>query len=67
MPSSVIKTFRFFPPDTLEIVFVSGRRYRYLGVPPQLHAAMRASFSRGEFFNAHIRGRFDFVRVQDAA
>jgi lysyl-tRNA synthetase class 2 len=61
MPSSVIRSFAYHPAERrLDIEFVSGRVYGYLDVPPELVEAMRRSFSKGEFFNAHIRDRFDF-------
>jgi hypothetical protein len=64
MPSSVIRSFDYLPAERRLVVrFVSGRRYSYLDVPPDLAERMRASFSKGEFFNAHIRGRFAFERV----
>ena len=64
MPSSVIRRFGYRPDDaSLEIIFVSGRRYRYLDVPPDLYQQMRDSFSKGEFFNRHIRDRFAFERA----
>jgi KTSC domain len=63
MPSSVIRAFWYHPQDArLEILFQSGRRYSYHGVPPQLAEAMRQSFSKGEFFNAHIRDHFAYTR-----
>jgi hypothetical protein len=62
MPSSVIRAFHYDPVHrSLDITFVSGRQYRYLEVPESLHAAFRAAFSKGEFFNRHIREHFDFV------
>jgi hypothetical protein len=64
MPSSVIKTFDYHPTERrLDVRFISGRRYSYFDVPPELAARMRGSFAKGEFFNAHIRGRFRFERV----
>jgi hypothetical protein len=66
MPSSVIRSFRYMPRERqLEIVFVTGRRYRYLAVPERTYAAMCQAFSKGEFFNACIRDRFAFVRLED--
>ena len=66
MPSSVIRGFRYLAHEhQLEIVFVSGRRYRYLEVPAKTYAAMREAFSKGEFFNEQIRDRFAFVRLED--
>jgi hypothetical protein len=61
MPSSVIRTFDYDPADQrLDVLFVSGKRYSYLGVPQELAQRMREAFSKGVFFNRHIRGRFDF-------
>jgi hypothetical protein len=66
MPSSVIRNFRYLAEEkALEITFVSGRRYRYLGVPPPVYQQMCAAFSKGEFFNQHIRGHFDFAPVEN--
>ncbi len=63
MPSTVIRSFNYDPDSRrLHIVFQSGRRYTYENVPAQMYAAMKSSFSKGEFFNAHIRENFSFVR-----
>ena len=66
MPSSVIRYFRH-DPDTsrLLVVFQSGRRYVYSRVPIATVEAMQRSFSKGEFFNEHIRDRFEFERIDD--
>ncbi len=66
MPSSAIRDFRYLPrAHQLEIVFVTGRRYRYLDVPERIYAAMRAASSKGAFFNRNIRDHFAFVRLED--
>jgi hypothetical protein len=63
MPSSVIASFHYRAAERwLDITFVSRRRYRYFDVPADVAEAMRASASKGEFFNAHIRDRYRFVR-----
>jgi KTSC domain len=63
MPSTVIRWFNYDADSRkLHIVFQSGRRYIYENVPPQTYAAMKGSFSKGEFFNTHIRDHFSFVR-----
>jgi lysyl-tRNA synthetase class 2 len=63
MPSSVIRSYRYDPQQKrLELVFVSGRRYRYHDVPEETYSAMRRAFSKGEFFNAHIRDQFRHTR-----
>jgi hypothetical protein len=68
MPSSVIRAFEYHPAEgRLDVRFVSGRRYSYFGVPADLVQDMRRSFSKGEFFNANIRGRFDYERDRSDA
>jgi hypothetical protein len=63
MPSTVIRSFAYDAASRrLLIVFQSGRRYTYEEVPPETFAALQDSFSKGEFFNAHIRDNFRFVR-----
>jgi len=62
MPSHVIRSFDYDAGERrLHVKFVSGRRYDYFGVPPETYEGMRRSFSKGEFFNAHIRDRFEFA------
>jgi lysyl-tRNA synthetase class 2 len=64
MPSSVIRSYRYDASDQhLDMVFVSGRRYRYHDVPERIYREMRTAFSKGEFFNARIRDRFRYTRV----
>lgn len=66
MPSTVIRDFRYLAHEhQLEIVFVTGRRYRYLEVPVRTYAAIARASSKGEFFNRNIRDRFAFVRPED--
>jgi len=56
MPSTVIRRLAYDPQSrSLDIEFVSGRRYRYAEVPETLAERFRAAFSKGRFFNAHIR------------
>jgi lysyl-tRNA synthetase class 2 len=63
MPSSVIRSYRYDPLQRrLELVFVSGRRYRYHDVPEETYSEMRRAFSKGEYFNAHIRDRYRHTR-----
>ena len=66
MPSSVIRHFVYHPVRReLEVWFVSGRRYLYHEVPPETASAMREAFAKGEFFNAQIRDRFAYTRIED--
>jgi hypothetical protein len=65
MPSSVIRNFHYHPGEqVLDVTFVSGRAYRYLHVPQTIYEEMRVSFSKGEFFNRHIRDHFAFERTR---
>ena len=63
MPSTVIRSFKYDAGSRkLRIVFQSGRRYTYEDVLLETFEAMRRSFSKGEFFNVHIRNNSSFVR-----
>ena len=67
MPSTVIRSLRYDEAaETLLIVFQSGRRYRYRNVPAETVKEMRAAFAKGEFFNARIRGRFEYEEESPA-
>ena len=67
MPSTVIRSFRYDADSRkLFIIFQTGRRYTYEDVPEEIYEAMKGSFSKGEFFNAHIRDNFSFVRESAA-
>jgi hypothetical protein len=64
MPSTVIRSFRYDAQNAeLAIEFQSGRRYVFCDVPEQTYRALQASFSKGTFFNSHIRDRFHFVET----
>ena len=66
MPSSVIRDHTYFPGESrLDVVFTTGRRYSYYGVPEQIAAGLASAFSKGEFFNAHLRNRY-FFRLRPA-
>lgn len=65
MPSTVIRSFDYRP-ETREllVLFTTGRRYVYRGVPPEAAEALRGAFAKGRHFNARIRGRYDFVEIE---
>ena len=44
---------------------MTGRRYLYSDVPPEEVDAMRAAFSKGRYFNAHIRDRYNCRELTD--
>jgi hypothetical protein len=63
MPSTVIKSFRYdTASSSLIIIFVSGLVYKYLHVPKEVYEQMKNSFSKGIFFNNHIKGIYDFEK-----
>lgn len=43
----------------LEVTFKSGKRYRYLAVPPEDFAKLMAAESKGSHFASAIKPRFD--------
>jgi hypothetical protein len=45
------------------VTFVSGRRYVYAEVPPDVFDAFKTASSRGAFFNYEIRDRYAFREV----
>ena len=66
MPSSVIKRFEYHPDSReLEVLFVTGRRYLYADVPAEEAEAFRAAFSKGAYFNRHIRDRYRYRELVD--
>lgn len=63
MPSSVIRHYVYDAAGRrLDILFVSGRRYSYHDVPPEIADAMGAAPSKGSYFNEMIRDRYRFTR-----
>jgi hypothetical protein len=64
MPSSVIARFHYDEDrERLTVIFVSGRTYEYARVPSDVAANFGIAYSKGIFFNTHIRDRFDFREV----
>ena len=61
MPSSVIRnTFYDTTKNELWVTFVTGRRYVYADVPPEVFAAFKSSPSLGTFFNREIRDSYAY-------
>jgi len=64
MPSTVIRRFHYDATGHRLIVeFLSGRRYAYFDVPPDVYAAMRGAQSRGSFFNRCVRDHYAYARL----
>lgn len=62
MPSSLIKAMAYDADSrVLSVWFMTTPdRYGYSGVPAETYASFRSAFSKGQFFNRVIRGRFPF-------
>ena len=64
MPSSVILHTNYnTDANTLKITFVSGLVYEYKNVPEKIYNAMITSTSKGIYFNRHIKGQYEFKKV----
>jgi hypothetical protein len=67
MPSTVIRAFTYrAEARELDIMFTTGRRYRYRDVPPEAFKALSAAFSKGRHFNAYIRDHYDYSELEPA-
>jgi succinate dehydrogenase hydrophobic anchor subunit len=65
MPSSVIAHMSYDAvTQVLSVVFVSGSIYHYLAVPEQEYQAMNAAFSKGIYFNNHIKRKYRFRKIK---
>ena len=61
MPSSVIRDFNYdSEAQELTITFITGRIYVYLAVPAEVYDDFSTAFSKGTFFNQHIRDAHEF-------
>jgi KTSC domain-containing protein len=66
MPSSVIRRYAYdHSTNELWVEFVTGRRYVYSGVPPQVAETLGSAFAKGVYFNTRIRDRYPCREVQD--
>ena len=67
MPSTVIRAAYYRPDEAvLDVLFTTGRRYLYHRVPPEEAGRLAAAFSKGRYFNAHIRDHYEFTEVVPA-
>ena len=47
----------------LEVEFLTGAVYRYMGVPEKVYRDLLAADSKGKYFSKNIRGHYVFVKV----
>jgi len=65
MPSTVIlKSSHNAETNTLTITFVSGLVYEYKNVSEETYKAMITSGAKGIFFNKHIKGKYEWKKVE---
>ena len=65
MPSTVIRRFAYRPCQAaLDVEFVSGRIYRYFGVPERVARGLAQARSKGGYFNRAIRDRYRYERLR---
>ena len=65
MPSTVIRSlFYDSAKSELWVTFVTGRRYVYGDVPPEVFQAFNDAQSRGTFFNHEIRDRYPYREIR---
>jgi len=63
MPSTVVKSFIYIQKTSeLKITFVSGLVYNYKNVPEEVYHRMCTAFSKGSFFNKHIKDHYSFEK-----
>ncbi len=48
---------------TLTIVFHDGSVYEYYGVPHSEYAGLLNASSHGQYFHAHIKGRYRYRKI----
>ena len=46
----------------MDVVFTSGARYSYHDVPEETYREMKRAFSKGQYFNVHIRDHYRHKR-----
>lgn len=64
MTSTAISGAWYLPArNELELLFSSGRRYRYFGVPRAVAERFAAALSKGQFFNREVRNRYRCVEL----
>lgn len=68
MPSTVIRDWSYDESrNELTVEFVAGRVYVYALVPPSAATAMRVAYSKGEYFNEHIRDKYRHRQIRGDA
>jgi hypothetical protein len=65
MPSTAIRDLAYDPARrALTVTFVTGRRYLYADVPPEIFVAFKTAPSQGAFFNGEIRDAYAYHELE---
>ena len=65
MPSTAIRHLDYAPATReLTVTFVTGRRYRYANVSPDVYTAFSTAPSKGTFFNSEIRDAYEYQELE---
>lgn len=65
MPSSVIKYFSYDADrKALKITFITDLAYLYKNVPERVYKMLKASDSKGRYFNNYIKDKFKFQKLE---
>lgn len=63
--SSMIETIGYDPKAmTLRIELVGGALYEYHDVPADVYNSLMYAQSRGSYYHAYIREKFDYVKLR---
>lgn len=63
--SSMMSHIGYDPASTtLTVLFHSGKRYDYAGVPPEVYERFLAASSQGSFFRNEIDGCYEYRHVR---
>lgn len=64
MPSTVVSAIHYYPEKkVLRVIYLSGSVYDYKAVPEKIYKAMKSSGSKGIYLNNHIKGKYEFEKV----
>jgi hypothetical protein len=68
MPSTVVSGIHYNANTfTLRIIFLSGMIYDYKNVPEKVYKAMKTASSKGTYLNQHIKGKYDYKKVNQSS
>lgn len=63
--SSFLTDLTHVHPHNFLIVRIGNHKYGYFGVSRQRFTAFKRSPSKGQYYNRHIRGKFDMVYLHE--